>query len=530
MVGQGRGRGGRGNQAQQTEMAKKRPATLLTYRKVVLRMKTWKEEENPFHDAEHTGHLNRGGLEARLVHALKLNGGGIKIEVADFFGKMHAEDYLDWEASMENYFEWKPMTEEKKVLFVKLKLKGAALQWWKRVEEQCARQGKHKISTWEIMKAKLRQQFLPVDYAMELYKKFHSLKQRGMTVEEYISEFNNLSIRVGHYGARRLLFGHVDGVTQQSPASVQGVRGQPTTSKTDRGATIAGQTGGRSDGTEKGKTIAKYGSQNPLGKSFPRTGNNSQIRCFSCGEKGHTSYQCPQKRVNLAEVGNEEEEFIEPSKELGVIYALIGRNVEDEQPMDFVDYSPEIQQLLKEFKELVSDELPCGLPLMRSIQHAIDLLPGAVLLNLPAYRMPPAHCAEMQKQVEELIAKVSEDREAFANHIKKVHEEVKAAIKFGNESYAATANQHRRAKEFEEGDMLKISSNAYLLELPPDLQISPIFNVSDYAFDGFDGETISVEEQVEQLPRTKPDVVEDVLDVKNVAFRRGNQYRRFLVK
>lgn len=48
------------------------------------------EEENPFHDAEHTGHLNRGGLEARLVHALELNGGGIKIEVADFFGKMHA--------------------------------------------------------------------------------------------------------------------------------------------------------------------------------------------------------------------------------------------------------------------------------------------------------------------------------------------------------------------------------------------------------------------------------------------------------
>lgn len=32
---------------------------------------------------------------------------------------------------------------------------------------------------------------------MELYEKFHSLKQRGMTVEEYTSEFNNLSIQVG---------------------------------------------------------------------------------------------------------------------------------------------------------------------------------------------------------------------------------------------------------------------------------------------------------------------------------------------
>lgn len=118
--------------------------------------------------------------------------------------------------------------------------------------------------------------------------------------------------KVGRYGARRPLFRCVDGVTQRSPASVQGVRGQPTTSKTDRGATIAGQTGGRSDGIEKGKAIAKYGSQNAPSTSFSRTGNNSQIRSFSCGEKGHTSYQCPQKWVNLAEVGNEEEEFIEP--------------------------------------------------------------------------------------------------------------------------------------------------------------------------------------------------------------------------
>jgi hypothetical protein len=47
------------------------------------------------------------------------------------------------------------------VLFVKLKLKGTALQQWKRVEEQHAQQGKAKISTWEHMKAKLRKQFLP---------------------------------------------------------------------------------------------------------------------------------------------------------------------------------------------------------------------------------------------------------------------------------------------------------------------------------------------------------------------------------
>lgn len=39
------------------------------------------------------------------------------------------------------------MVEARKVLFVKLKLKGTTLQWWEGVEEQRAQQGKAKIST-----------------------------------------------------------------------------------------------------------------------------------------------------------------------------------------------------------------------------------------------------------------------------------------------------------------------------------------------------------------------------------------------
>jgi hypothetical protein len=44
---------------------------------------------------------------------------------------------------------------------------------------------------------KLRKPFFVIDYAMELYERFHSLKQIGMFMEEYISEFNSLSIQVG---------------------------------------------------------------------------------------------------------------------------------------------------------------------------------------------------------------------------------------------------------------------------------------------------------------------------------------------
>ncbi|CAL8168875.1 unnamed protein product [Prunus armeniaca] len=41
------------------------------------------------------GDGNQGGVEELLVCALGLNGGGIPIEVADFYGNMYVEDYLD---------------------------------------------------------------------------------------------------------------------------------------------------------------------------------------------------------------------------------------------------------------------------------------------------------------------------------------------------------------------------------------------------------------------------------------------------
>ncbi|XP_078445570.1 uncharacterized protein LOC144714663 [Wolffia australiana] len=67
--------------------------------------------------------------------------------------------------------------------------------------------------------------------------------------------------------------------------------------------------------------------------------------------------------------------------------------------------SPEVEALISEFGDVFLNELPGGLPPMRNIQHAIDLVPGASLRNLLHYRMEPPKYEELLRQVKELLEK-----------------------------------------------------------------------------------------------------------------------------
>jgi hypothetical protein len=95
--------------------------------------------------------------------------------------------------------------------------------------------------------------------------------------------------------------------------------------------------------------------------------------------------------------------FTEACQDMGFIIALITRSTTAttiEAPL------PEaIQKLLQDYEDIMPEELPFALPPMRGIQHAIDLMPGASLTNLPSYRMTstPAKNQELQRQIQELL-------------------------------------------------------------------------------------------------------------------------------
>ncbi|KAD7479276.1 hypothetical protein E3N88_02412 [Mikania micrantha] len=66
---------------------------------------------------------------------------------------------------------------------------------------------------------------------------------------------------------------------------------------------------------------------------------------------------------------------------------------------------PLIQPILQSFTHVFPNEIPSGLPPLRTIQHKIDLIPGSVLPNKPAYRSNPQETEEMRKQVDDLLQK-----------------------------------------------------------------------------------------------------------------------------
>ncbi|KAI9168893.1 hypothetical protein LWI28_003522 [Acer negundo] len=94
----------------------------------------------------------------------------MKVEVSDFLGRLNPDAFQDWIMALEDYFDWFSVPEERKVRFVKLKLKGPARAWWSSVEEQLRRTHQAPIIDWVEMRDRLESKYLPINYDQLIYE------------------------------------------------------------------------------------------------------------------------------------------------------------------------------------------------------------------------------------------------------------------------------------------------------------------------------------------------------------------------
>lgn len=66
------------------------------------------------------------------------------------------------------------------------------------MQDERRKNGKPLIKSWDRMMAKRKGKFLEKDYHLSLYRYVHILKQRLLTITEYIEEFYMVNLRVSY--------------------------------------------------------------------------------------------------------------------------------------------------------------------------------------------------------------------------------------------------------------------------------------------------------------------------------------------
>jgi len=113
-------------------------------------------------------------------------------------GNLNVEELLDWINEMDKYFDYGDIDEEKKFKHVVNRMKGHATLWWDELQADRRRKRKVNIKRWDRLVAKFKAKFMPKDYQLNMFRKLHNLKQKGMSEKEYTEYLYKPNIRAGH--------------------------------------------------------------------------------------------------------------------------------------------------------------------------------------------------------------------------------------------------------------------------------------------------------------------------------------------
>ncbi|XP_057522562.1 uncharacterized protein LOC130802564 [Amaranthus tricolor] len=218
------------------------------------------------------------------------------------------EKYLEWEKSLERYFEYKDIQEEvQRYKIAKVKLKGYGDSWLQGEQRGRTLRGKASISTWRKLKKRMRDRFIPHNYKQSQYVKWSTLQQRGDPVEDYIKEFDRLAIVCEVTENEELKLGRfIAGLDQELQEKLEGytnltfVEACKLVVKFDakrkkKKSTFIPQVARKPTfPTKEGSSLVK---PNDPPRKDKKDFKLSDIVCYKCGGRGHFKKDCPNSRA-----------------------------------------------------------------------------------------------------------------------------------------------------------------------------------------------------------------------------------------
>uniref|UniRef100_A0A2N9F4X4 CCHC-type domain-containing protein n=1 Tax=Fagus sylvatica TaxID=28930 RepID=A0A2N9F4X4_FAGSY len=378
--------------------------------------------------------------------------GSIKMKIPSFQGRTDPEVYLEWEKKIDLVFDCHNYSEEKKVKLAVIEFTDYAIIWWDQLVTNRRRNNERPVETWGELKAIMRRRFVPSHFYRDLYQKLQNLTQGSRSVEDYHKEMEVAMIRANVEEDReatmaRFLSGlnrdianiielqHYVEVEDMVHMAMK-VERQLKRKGTARYTSVSNTTW-KSKWDKNDPAEAKRKTEPPMGKdegtsNKPKVesqpSRNRDIKCFKCLGSGHIASQCPNRRVMImrdnGEVMTESEddsdgmpELVDASDDDEVVYPVTGESLVARRALNThfkVDDAEQQRENIfhtrchvnnKEYEDVFPNDVPSGLPPIRGIEHQIDFVPGATIPNRPAYRSNPEETKELQRQVEELLAK-----------------------------------------------------------------------------------------------------------------------------